>query len=116
MAGGSVGRDGFDDAAIKRIAAASAAQKADAALVILLDIDTTKMGTKIEIPGTSDTTDALDAKLAYFVIRASDGLVLASDSTVGLSSARTGMLNTILTHRRHLPSHAPAIAEGLGSR
>ncbi len=110
------GRDGFDDAAMKRIAAVFMSQKADAALVILLDIDASKTGEQVEIPGTVDTADALDAKLSYFVIRVSDGLVLASDSTEGLSNARTGMLNTILTHRRHLPSHAPAIADGLNSQ
>jgi hypothetical protein len=42
--------------------------------------------------------------------------VLASDSTVGLSHAPAGMLNTILTHRRHLLRYAPTIDEGLSQR
>jgi len=109
------GGDSFDDASLKRIASACAPQRADAVLVLLLDVNTAKTGAKIEIPGTSDTTDALDAKLTYFVIRVSDGLVLGSDSTVGFSNAGTGMLNTILTHRRHLPKFAPAIADGLAA-
>lgn len=109
-------RNVIDDAAIERIAAVLGAQKADAGLVVLLDIDSTKTGSKVNIPGSTAKAAAYDARLTYWVVRVDDGLVLASDSTVGLSEAPAGMLNTILTHRRHLPKHAPAIAEGLGAR
>ena len=106
--------EGFDDGALKQIAAALHAQKADVALVLLLDIDTSKTGVRVAIPGTDATTTALDAKLTYFVVRTSDGCVLAADNTAGQSSGWAGMINAILTHRRHLPSYAAAIAEGLG--
>ncbi len=104
---------GFDHAAFASIAESLATQNATVAFVLLLDIDPSKTGAKVPIPGTDATTDALDAKLTYFIVRTVDGHVLASDSTLGLSSAKAGMVNTILTHRRHLPNYAPVIADGL---
>ena len=104
----------FDGAVLKQIAAKLGAQGADVVLVLSLDIDTTKTGVQVAIPGTEATTDAMDAKLVYYVVRASDGQLLASDSTKGFSNARPGLLNVILTHPRHLPNHAAAIAAGLG--
>lgn len=104
----------FDNKSVAQMARAIGAQKADVAFVILLDIDTSKTGAKVSIPGTAATTMAMDAKMTYFVVRLSDGLVMASDSTSGLSSAKAGMVNAILTHRRHLPNYAPVIAAGLG--
>jgi hypothetical protein len=112
QAGGSA----IDDSAIKRIAANVHNQKADVLLLVLCDIDSAKTGKKIDIPGSTAQTDAYDARLTYWVVRTHDSRVLASDSTVGFSNTPAGMLNTILTHRRHLPSYAPTIAEALCPR
>ncbi|HNR93600.1 MAG TPA: hypothetical protein PKK36_03210, partial [Kiritimatiellia bacterium] len=102
----------IDDGFLKQIAL-KGRKEANVLFVAVMDVDSTKTGTKIAIPGTDETTDALDAKLVYWIVRSSDGAVLASDSTVGLSSAQASLLNTILTHRRHLPQYAPGIAEQL---
>lgn len=110
------GRNAIDDSAIKRIAATVHNQKADVLLLVLCDIDSTKTGKKVDIPGSTAQTGAYDARLTYWVIRTLNSRVLASDSTVGFSGTPAGMLNIILTHRRHLPGYAPAIAEGLSSR
>lgn len=110
------GCNAIDDSAIKRIAATAHNQKADVLLLVLCDIDSAKTGKKVNIPGSTAQADAYDARLTYWVIRTVDSRVLASDSTVGFSNTPAGMLNTILTHRRHLPGYAPVIAEGLGQR
>jgi len=104
----------IDDEASKRVAEMLRAQSADVVFLLLLDVDSSKTGRKISIPGSDSQTDALDARLTYWIVRVSDGQILVSDTTPGFSHSLAGMLNTVLTHRRHLPSHAPAIAEGLG--
>lgn len=109
------GRCVFDDAAIKRIAEAFEIEKAEVVFLLILDTDYVSPEVQNGILGTNTAAEALDAKLTYFVVRTTDGLVLASDSTVGFSRARAAMLNTILTHRRHLPSYASAIAKNLGA-
>lgn len=103
----------FDEGSLKQISTVLAAQNVDAAFVLVLDIDASKSGAQVDIPETNGLAYAPDAKLTYFVIRTSDGRILASDSTLGLSGAKRGMVNTILTHRRHLPTHAQTIADGL---
>ena len=106
----------FDGDSMRQIASTFLSQKSDVVFLTLLDIDSSKEGGKVKIPGTDAQVDAYDARLVYWVVRSKDGLLMASDSTVGFSTAPNGLLNTILTHQRHLPRHAAVIAEGLGSR
>ncbi len=110
------GQKAFDNSAIKHIAATMRTKKANVCLLILCAVDSSKTGEKIDIPGSTSQIDAYDARMTYWVIRTLDSRVLASNSTIGFSNTTIGMLNTILTHRRHLPSYAPSIAEGLGKR
>ncbi len=111
--GGILGRDLFDTGAAKRFSDAFAPLHADAVLVVVLDVDTRKTGTKVAIPFSNEKVDALDAALRYLVIRVSDGVVLASDSTLGYSTNVTYLMTVILTHPRHLPKYAPLISAGL---
>jgi hypothetical protein len=105
----------FDSQGAKRIAEAFKSRKADVVFATLLDVDSSKTGAKVGIPGSSEVVDALDATLSYCIIRTSDGRILATDRTTGYSSDRASMLNVVLTHQRHLPSHAPEIANDLGA-
>lgn len=107
------GQKAFDGETIKSIAAAAGSRDADAVIVALFDIDSAKTGTKIDIPGSDAQMDAHDARLVYWVARAADGEVLASDTTIGFSNRPAALVRTILTHQRHLPAHVPAIAEAL---
>lgn len=104
----------IDAEAARRVAGKFRSVSADVLFLLMLDIDSSRTGAKINIPGSSSQTDALDARLTYWIIGVSDGQILVSDTTRGFSHLPEGMLNTVLTHRRHLPSHASAIAEGLG--
>lgn len=110
---GMLGRDLFDTGAARVFSDAFAPLHADAVLVVVLDVDTRKTGTKVAIPFSNEKVDALDAALRYLVIRVSDGVVLASDSTSGYSTNGTYLMTVILTHPRHLPKYAPLIATGL---
>ncbi len=110
-----IGLNVIDASVIRRVANAFTAAGADAVFMLLFEIDPDKTDATIRIPLSEERTAALDAKLQYWVIRASDAQVMASGSTPGRSEQRTGLLNAILTHRRHMPHHAPAIAEALGT-
>lgn len=102
-----------DLAYIRLLAATAKTAGADALLLIRMDIDSSKTGRTFTVPGSDARSEMLDAKLTYWIVRAHDGHVLASDSTTGYSRNPVALLHTILTHRRHLPAHAPAIIEGL---
>ena len=104
----------FDNQGAKRIAGAFNSRKVDVVFATMLDVDSSRTGAKVGTPGSSEAVDALDARLSYCIIRTTDGCILATDRTTGYSSDRANMLNVILTHQRHLPSHAPDIAKGLG--
>jgi len=111
--GGILCRDIFDADAAKVFSDAFRPLHADAVLVVVLDVDTRKTGTKVEIPFSNEKVDALDATLRYLVIRVSDGVVLASDGTSGYSTNGTYLMTVIMTHPRHLPKYASLIAAGL---
>ena len=111
--GGMPGRDLFDTGAAKMFSDAFAPLHADAVLVVVLDVDTRKTGTKVAIPFSNEQVDALDAALRYLVIRVSDGVILASDSTSGYSTNGAYLMSVMMTHPRHLPKYAPLIAAGL---
>ena len=104
----------FDVRGAKRMANAFLALQADVVLATQLDVDTAKTGTQIKVSESNEIVDTLDAKMTYLVVRTSDGLILAAGSTYGYSDDRSQLVNVILTHRRHLPSHAQAISKGLG--
>jgi hypothetical protein len=115
-AGLAVGNDLFDTGATKVFSNAFTPLHADGVLVVVLDVDTSKTGTKVGLPFSNDTVDAMDAVLRYMVIRVSDGAVLASDSTPGYSTNGSYLMTVILTHPRHLPKYAPVIADGLAAK
>lgn len=104
----------IDTEATERVVSMLQSLSADVVILLLLEVDSSKTGKKVRIPGSTSYVNELDARLTYWIIRASDGLLLASDSTSGFSHSPRRLLTTVLTHRRHLPQHAPAIAEGLG--
>jgi hypothetical protein len=105
--------ESMDAAATKRITDAFKPFKVDAVFVTVLDVDTSKTGSQVSIPFTTEKIEALDATLRYMVVRSADGAILASDSTAGYSHAVPGMVAVMLTHPRHLPNYATVIAEGL---
>ena len=107
------GRDPFDGATIRDWASAARSQGADALFLILLDVDSSRTGQKIDIPFSNAKGDALDAQLRYSIVRAADGKVLAADMTSGYASNPSHMLTVILTHQRHLPKYAAQVASGL---
>ena len=101
----------FDAGSAGPLLLAAQAAGAETALAILLTIDPAKTGRKIEVfDGVQ--MDALDATLYYYVIRVADGQILCSDKTQGISiTGAKSFLNTVFTHRNHLPKYAPDIAE-----
>lgn len=100
----------FEGGGAVPLLAAARAVGADAVLAILVAIDPAKTGkteVHFDVP-----TPVLDATTFYQVIRASDGKVLCSDKTQGLSGSGIGkLLSPVFAHRNHLPKHAAAIAE-----
>lgn len=101
----------FDAGSAGPLLLAAKTAGAETVLAILLAIDPAKTGRKIEVfDGVQ--MDALDSTLYYYVIRVADGQILCSDKTQGLSSnGAKSFLNTVFTHRNHLPKHAASIAE-----
>jgi hypothetical protein len=108
-------RDPFDIATIQDWASVARDQGADALFLILMDVDSSRTGKKIDIPFSNAKGDALDAYLRYTVVRVADSKVLAADMTSGYSSNPAHMLTVIFTHQRHLPKYAVQVANGLSA-
>ena len=81
----------------------------------LLSVDEEKFGKMVSIPFSEGKMPAIDSSLFYYVIRSDNGAVIVSGKTQtasngSLKRAISGLANTILTHRNHLPASGHLIS------
>lgn len=101
----------IDSTAITAMSSTLHSEDIDVMIVVKLTVDGSKTGQKQQVYGVSK--DVFDSRLNYWVVRVSDGSVLATDQTIGYSTKIDSMLHVMTTHRRHLPMYAAVIADSI---